>query len=458
MRRSAPSAPASASCSRIDRRKVEPGIYKRRDGSWEFFVRVTPLPLKHRHVAATITQGDGATRPTTLKDVRDRRDALRRELERLAKHREAVTGSLAADVPTFLATLAGNKPLQDERRQQLQTWVAALGTHANRPRHAVPPDALQDVLTRWQADGCAYSTIHHRRTALNALYKTLDKRIPLAERPPNPVSDTAMPLKAPRPEPRGLPMPLVLEILAAVSDQGGVVKKGDPSKAKGMRGGRNDVSKTRIRIHVMAFTGMRHSELKRYRPEHWRRSTHELVIMAGKDCHPRVIALLPDAEHWLAQLEAEDATGDFNNGVVNRAFRRALAKVGLAPALPKGTWKRGQPRQRWRAVPGARHGHANPRGRTGLIRPYDLRHSILTWLTAVTGNTRATQHQGGHTTPVTTQRYDLNAVPALHRAAVDTLATALEQAKAAVTSSVTFAADRSGSERQPAAPNIEEIA
>ena len=284
---------------------------------------------------------------------------------------------------------------------------------------------LQSVLASWASQGFAYYTLRHRRAALCALFDHAAIGV-------NPARATRLPVAKPNPEPRGLPMDVVLRILEALSEQGGVVRAGDHSRPKGARGGRNDVSKTRIRIHVMAHTGMRPSELKRYTPADRLHDGRQLVVRASKDCNNRVIALTPDAEYWLDQLEAEDAVGPFGNGAVQRAFRRALRKVGLAPDKASGA----------QSVPGTRPGR--PRGRTGLIRPYDLRHSFLTAITIASGGTDAAQWIGGHKDPRTTQRYNLNAVSHVQRAAVDKVGALIAQAKVAakLPAKVTRAATR----------------
>lgn len=398
-------------------KKIDRGIYRdRRDDSWEIFVRVGKLPLAHRHLDAALD----------LRAVRDKRDELRRDLRQRAKTVGVKKGTFAADVSVFVKLLEGRPRLQKERTAQLALWSKVFG---HRPRAAIASLEIQQVLAGWAKEGFAYDTLHHRRAALLGLYKALDKGLGL----PNPVADTTVPLKKPDPEPRGLPLPIVFQILAAVSDQGGVVGKG--------KNGRHVASRARARIHVMAHTGMRHEELKRYRPRDLRLanrpapiqdlSPYELVVHAAKGSDNRVIALTPEAERWLRELERVDAIGDFDKGSVYRAFRRALCKVGYAPPLPKGTWKRNQPKVRRRALPGTRSSvNGRPKGRTGLIRPYDLRHSFLTAAYEQTGDLAIVQELAGHKDIRMTKRYAKNAVPAVQRAAVAKLAAAMAAAHA----------------------------
>jgi integrase len=156
---------------------------------------------------------------------------------------------------------------------------------------------------------------------------------------------------------------------------------------------------------------MRPVELKRYQPGDWQRSLHQLAVRAAKASNNRMVPLIPEAERWLLELERHDAIGPFDNGVIERAFHRALVKAGLAP------------KQR---VKGPRTG---PRPRTGLPRPYDLRHSLMTALTLETESTNAAQWMAGHKDPRMTQRYSLNAIPSVLRAAVDKLAAKMNREK-----------------------------
>ena len=116
-----------------------------------------------------------------------------------------------------------------------------------------------------------------------------------------------------------------------MSDQGSARVRGKP---------RATASAAKIRCRVLAFTGLRPSELMRYRPEHWNRSTQTLVVYTGKGGRSRTTPLSAPAVEALADLEAVGAIGPFSMSTVRRAFIRAAARIGI-------------------------HG----------VRPYDLRHS-----------------------------------------------------------------------------------
>lgn len=158
-----------------------------------------------------------------------------------------------------------------------------------------------------------------------------------------------------------------------MSDQGSATSKGKPRAA---------ASAAKIRCRVLAFTGLRPSELMRYRPEHWNRSTQTLVVYTGKGGHTRTIPLSAPAADALADLEAAGAIGSFSTSSVRRAFVRAAARLGI-------------------------HG----------VRPYDLRHRYGTALYRVAGDTRLVKDVLGHSDTPMTERYTLGHVPEAMRLA-----------------------------------------
>ena len=69
---------------------------------------------------------------------------------------------------------------------------------------------------------------------------------------------------------------------------------------------------------MLAFTGMRPSELMRYRPEHWNRVEHTLTILTGKKGRSRTIPLTEDGKSALTDLSDIDAFGSFSTSTVHR--------------------------------------------------------------------------------------------------------------------------------------------
>ena len=272
-------------------------------------------------------------------------------------------GTLAVDIDPFLRQIADRPRLVEERRRQLEWWAARLG-HLR--RDAITPADVRTALAKLRRTHAA-STCNHYRQALFSLYQGLDGRDA-----PNPVRDVK-PFTSPPPEARGLSYDVVQRILAAMSDQGSAMVKGKPRAA---------ASAAKARCRVLAFTGLRPSELMRYRPEHWNRTAQTLVVYTGKGGRTRTIPLSAPAAEALADLEAVGAIGPFSTSSVRRAFVRAAARIGI-------------------------HG----------VRPYDLRHSYGTALYRVAGDTRLVKDVLGHSDTRMTERYTLGHVPEAMRLA-----------------------------------------
>ena len=272
-------------------------------------------------------------------------------------------GTLAADIEPFLRQIADRPKLVAERRRQLEWWAARLG---QRRRYAITPADVRAALADLRRTHAA-STCNHYRQALFSLYRALDGRAA-----PNPVRDVE-PFASPAPEARGLSYDTIRRILAAMSDQGSAIVKGRP-RAGG--------SAAKVRCRVLAFTGLRPSELMRYRPEHWDRATQTLIVCTGKGGRTRTIPLSAPAAEALADLEALGAIGPFSMSTVRRAFIRATARIGM-------------------------HG----------VRPYDLRHSYGTALYRAAGDTRLVKEVLGHSDTRMTERYTLGHVPEAMRGA-----------------------------------------
>lgn len=267
-------------------------------------------------------------------------------------------GSLAADIEPFLRQFAHRPRFVRERRRQLGWWAERF---PHRSRHSLEATDIRRALADLRRTHAA-TTCNHYRQALHSLYRCLD-----GPDAPNPVRHVPK-FPVPQAEPRGLSYEMVHRILDSMSDQGEPVRKGQPRAAG---------SKAKVRCRLMAFTGMRPSEIMRYRPEHWNRVDRVLTVLTGKGGRTRTIPLTAEGEAALRDLEALGAVGRFSTSTVHRAFRLALARLGI----------------------------------TG-IRPYDLRHSYGTAMYQVTGDTRIVKELLGHSTAAMTERYTLGHVPA----------------------------------------------
>ena len=190
-----------------------------------------------------------------------------------------------------------------------------------------------------------------------------------------------MPIEA-DPEPRGLPYDTVEAILDAMPDCG--------QAAKGTA--RDNASKTKARLAVMAYTGLPPVGIMRLRPKDVRWDSGCVFVMGrrkGKRTKGMTLPLTSRALDALRRFDELDCWGRYSTSSAWKSFQRACAKLGL----------------------------------TGL-RPYDLRHSFGSAVYAITGDARATQQLLAHASPKMTERYTLSAVPEHLRIAVGQLGAA----------------------------------
>lgn len=306
----------------------------------------------------------------------------------LAKHEQdelrddARRQSLAADITTYLATLPkGGK--QTDRRRLLEAWAL----HHEQPRSAMTSQTIREQLAAWQDAGFAPSTINHRRQALLSLYQTLDGRSAA-----NPVRDVP---RVPRrvEEPRGLPYDLIELILSHVPERGRPTGEG--------KGTRPQVSQTRARLRVMAYTGLPQAQIGRLLPRDLHLDAATLYVRPrrkGAGVPGRTLPLVPPAVEAFRAFVAANAWGPFSHRAMAHSFTRAIVHA-------KAQWATDHPGTPWPA----------PHD----VRPYDLRHSWATLVYRTSRDLRATAELLLHADMRTTSRYAAAAVTDTARAAAD---------------------------------------
>ena len=265
-------------------------------------------------------------------------------------------GSVAADVTRYLTDYFAGRPGLEERTRHLALWIEAFGKET--PRGEVTRDDIARVLNGWRAAGLAADTCNKRRTALLALYHAID-----GKGGSNPVREIPK-FRPPDPLPRGLPYAQIRKALARLPR-----------------------CKTKARLTVMAYTGIRAGQLMRLTPEHWDRRRHLLTVPGttkGRGTKPYVVPLSTLATTALKGFDSIDAWGRFTWAPMARLWKAAARKA----QLPDGTV------------------------------PYDLRHSFGTAIYRATGDLQAARKLLGHASIRMTERYTLAAVPAQQRAAV----------------------------------------
>lgn len=268
-------------------------------------------------------------------------EALRRWRDdhiRLRRPQTRQRGTFADDVRRYLDAVSG-MPTYADRKRQIEAWLV----HRDPPfaRYRLTPTDIRTQLARWKASGLAANTVNHRRTALSHLYTVLDGKAAY-----NPVREVPA-FKLPPPVARGVPMRTVAKVLKQMAN----------------------APKTQARLEVLAWTGLRPSELMRLTPA--------LVdLKAG-------IARVPTAKGGPAR--------EVPFRLAARAWKRMVKLNALGPFSPQSA------RKQLHAA--CRRAHVTP------FRVYDLRHSFLSALRRAGADLSDIQAIAGHSDIKLTRRY-----------------------------------------------------
>lgn len=389
--------------------RVAPNIYKTSYG-WRVYVRSAhPKTGKSRLAPVRFKSS------VTLEELEHFRDSHKLETRRLRmRARKAATeavatskGTFKQDAATYLALKTVKAmPSYKDRVRDIGLWVAAFGS---RQRSAITTRVIDEQLQHWINEEYAASTVNNRRTALMSMYTRLDGRAAA-----NPVRDTRV-FDEPDLEARGLPYELVVRILDAIPAE---------RSYSHLRPTKITQLKTRVRLEVMAWTGMRASQLGRLArkdvnfEEQWFVAPRSLKGNR-KPRHPRPLIRKPlttDAAAALRRFFELEFEGPFSASSARRLFVRAVKDVEKAI-------------QKERTDPTFRL----PAG----IRPYDLRHSFGTEMLRRTKSLETVAELLDQTSTRMTKRYALGAVTDVMREAA-----------------AAFEAGTTGGRRRPAATRI----
>lgn len=266
---------------------------------------------------------------------------------RLRRPKKAQRGMFPEDVATYLRAVKA-MPTYSDRERQINAWIPGREKLA---RWRITPTMIRTQMQTWKAEGLANNTVNHRRTALSHLYTVLDGKNAY-----NPCRDVPL-LPLPPPLKRGLPMTTVIKVLKQITGP-----------------------KTRARLEVLAWTGIRPSELKRLTPELVDVRRGVALIPTAKGGPPREIAFNLAGPAWKRLVELE-ALGDFSNSSCRKALHLACTKAGVPP-----------------------------------FRVYDLRHSFLSDMRRHGADLSDVQAQAGHSDIALTRRYAPTVTLKLRRA------------------------------------------
>lgn len=316
-------------------------------------------------------------------------------------------GTLADDVPLYLATLPADIKTGIERRRRrsdakrlLDRWLEATTTFEGRtvtfgqiPRDAITSVMIKTQLAAWHSDGMAESTCDHHRRELGTLYNTLNGKEGF-----NPVR--AVPKFNPTyDDPRGFDLAVMDLIIDAMPDRGK-----QPKGARRKEGTYNTVNQAKIRIRCMRQAGIPPQTLKRVLPTHIDLKKKELQIRTrrkGAGAEGRVLPLSAKAVDAFRVFAKHKLFGWFDTSSMNRSFTRAAKHY----------------RDRW-----AEEHPDEPCPVPVDLHAYDLRHCFLSDLYRRTRDKKIVVHLAGLAPgSEVADRYLQSAVDGVARAAVDAI-------------------------------------
>ncbi|HEX2594741.1 MAG TPA: tyrosine-type recombinase/integrase [Rhizomicrobium sp.] len=278
----------------------------------------------------------------------------------------ATRGMFKADAETYLKAVRA-MPSYKDRERQIQAWVAVF---KKRQRDRITSADIRTQRDAWlmaprgDKPPLAPHTVNLRLRALSNLYTVLD-----GSRAHNPVRDVE---EAPEPSavPRELDYATIQRIFDEVLDWGATQTKnaGHPRKER---------SVTKIRLRILAYTGLPASQLKRVEPGDVDFAAATLRVRGrakGLGTGASILPLLPQAVQAFEDLRDVDGWGSFSNSSMWRTFHIAAKRVGVTGASP-----------------------------------YSLRHSFATIAFDLTGDDYLVMALLQHAGIKTSQRYRLNA-------------------------------------------------
>lgn len=355
-------------------------------------------------LAATVRVGSQPQREKRFKRTDDF-DADLRKMKRWQLHTRAQLlgdelrtpsrDTLADAVPSFLATMPEGSARRDYEKL-LATWLETpLGPMLRSEIHR--RDVLMQ-LANWEGEGYAAGTLNHRLRALRKLFDVLDADDDRAINPCAKVRKRA----EPEPEERGADYAVLEGILAQLPDIGYAKDRGAERPA---------ANKSKIRLRIMAWTGLPPALVKKIREEHVDWHAKELLVTPrrkGKGVKARRLPLLDEAVAALRDLKAAGGFESYSNAAPWAAWQRAKKRY-LAAAEASG-----MPAGELAAL----------RAVVAPLRPYDLRHSFAAMVYETTENQYAVKDLLMHGNIQTSERYIKRAVIKVSQSAIAAVAAA----------------------------------
>jgi integrase len=302
----------------------------------------------------------------------------------------AAVGSLAADIPRYLETLPDGK-YKTESAYLFQHWaVSPLGAIA---RASITRLDVVGQISAWLDAGVARASVNKRLSRLRKFYAAVDG---LDVKAP---TDAIKFLREPEQERRDIPTRIVRLILDSLPALGRPVRGED----------RPTVSMTKIRLSVMAWTGIPPASLARIRARDLDFKTGRVYLRRrrkGAGADGVWITLLPTAVVAFREFVDAGLLGQpYSNSSMGKTWRVGIKRASHTAA-------------KYATDSGDRTWIDELDNLPPRCRPYDLRHSFGSEMYRRTGDIRAVSELLQHATLEMTKRYTVGAVSERVSAAV----------------------------------------
>lgn len=320
---------------------------------------------------------------TPLEELKRARKDLQDELAGTPTRR----GTLGSAFDAYLKTVPEGHRRRDEAALLLHWREAGF---ADLAPGGVKGLEIRQQLTAWKGR-FSPATIKHLRRVLGAVYRAVNGKSGY-----NPVRDVPT-VTLRYEEPRAIPYEIIELIFAQMPDLGRAEKNEH----------RSTVNKTKLRLKVMAYTGIPPAQLKRILPRDV--DLRAKMVLArprrkGAGADARQLPLTDQGVRAFESFIAGDCFGWFNTRSAAQVFRRAITKAQHA-------WEQEQAKQKKHI----------PWPLPDDTRAYDLRHSFGTQLLLATGDLKLVADMLLHANLSTTARYTLAAVDPRLKAGADAL-------------------------------------
>lgn len=346
------------------RRTIAKNIYT--DGAgWEAVARVSvdgvPMTRSKRYPAGS-----------PIKEIRTWQLDAERDMRKLTG--VTTKGSFETDVETYLSLVRTELATIDDRERDIRRWIPVFGS---KRRHQITTATIDRQLRSWRnVDGLSASSVNHRRDALSDFFLKLN-----GKEATNPVKGAVW-FTRKKSTPKGIDRGRIWRVLCHMDAD----------------------RKTRWRLSLMHWTGMRPSQMGRLKtPDEFYlddrafvvevngvpRQVPAILVPSGKGGEPVMFPLLPDAEKVAREFLRTDA------------FWRPPTKPRLGkdgkPKRPRQTWSCPSAYKRIVAA-------AKATGETAFT-VYQIKHSFATALRRTGTDLADIQDMLGHADMASTRVY-----------------------------------------------------